>query len=195
MYKILILLVIVSGFFSCVTNKNSDLAKQNITQLKKCGLAVKLITQEKQIEQLFDQGQEHSAELIKQRTQSFNKKIRDQLQQFYDFSDVYYFFSSDREVVRSSNYREVLYDNQMKKISKNVCPEFSILEFGNIRQDQNKNYSNSWTIKDRNFRALPSPFPYTKKTFDCFMTKEGRSEIACLNKKLHRYYSKVTNTH
>ncbi len=182
---------------ACSTTKDTVRSAEQIQNLKKCGLAVKLITRNQQIDQLTKLGNTAKANQIRTQVKNFNSKTIQDISEYYDFSEVYYFYSSDRNQLRQQDVSNKLLNKNLEPIRSSdlKCSAFLVLEYGHIDSSSNQNMlklASKWVFKDKSLRPLRQPFPYVKNTLDCFGSKNSTPQIRCLNHKLHKYFDKVT---
>lgn len=170
--------------------KRINASRNQINQLKKSVLLVRLKTSENAINALINEGQGDKALKLKLKQEEANKKIVSAFTKNFTFCEVRYFFSSNSEKVKQKQFDSVFLNDSLQvdnSIKLDTNRTFFIAEFGFLEQDTNKifshysyepsqngglekvaNYYSTSSdndfyvlrILDKNFVQLSKPFPF-----------------------------------
>jgi hypothetical protein len=183
-------------------------AKDQIRNLHKGALLVRLSTSQPQIDALWQRGDTAKAEKIIDAVESNNREIVSAFNSQYSFSDVYFFYSDYSKEISNGNFSSLMNGNfeDVSFPKGEVFSDYFIAEFANLKPDTTryyigdqiepdpngglrrvKRYGDSdigadfraLVIKDRNFVQLRDPFPYYVRSFKKSL-KEAPEELIFL---------------
>lgn len=146
-------------------------SKFSIAKLKSGILLVRLKTREKGIDALLKNGQKRKAEKYRKEVYEDNLSVINAFKKNYNFSDVYFFYSSNSEDVRNKNFKGVFLNENLEKDENIVLDPsktfYMILDIGAVKipgDDETRHYANAISralvVKDRDFEQLYRPFPF-----------------------------------
>lgn len=199
MKKLIFAFVIISIFnSSCFgqTEQLKKLSKQQIIQLSKGVLLVRLKSKQKTILELRKFGKDNLANKIEQQQAELNKKIVSAFKNDFDFCSTYFFFSKHSKSVKDRQFGNVIFLND------NLVPEpiikfdykanFFIAEFVTLEQNDIANMGfEALVIRNDQFIQLKSPFPYYARTFSSLPIKRKiKKAVRRMNKKLYKFLKK-----
>jgi hypothetical protein len=183
-------------------------AKDQIRNLHKGALLVRLPTSQPLIDALWQRGDTAKAEKIIDAVESNNREIVSAFNSQYSFSDVYFFYSDYSKEISNGNFSSLMNANfeDVSFPKGEVFSDYFIAEFANLKPDTTryyigdqiepdpngglrrvKRYGDSdigadfraLVIKDRNFVQLRDPFPYYVRSFKKSL-KEAPEELIFL---------------
>lgn len=183
-------------------------AKDQIRNLHKGALLVRLPTSQPLIDALWQRGDTAKAEKIIDAVESNNREIVSAFNSQYSFSDVYFFYSDYSKEISNGNFSSLMNGNfeDVSFPKGEVFSDYFIAEFANLKPDTTryyigdqiepdpngglrrvKRYGDSdigadfraLVIKDRNFVQLRDPFPYYVRSFKKSL-KEAPEELIFL---------------
>ncbi len=180
---------------------------EQIQQLKKGILLVRLRTSEIAINNLRKSGKEQMAATMERQQEAANQRLMHAFQKNFKFCPVYFFFSSATDKVMQGETRGFLLNNKLKVDNQIALPDtnFFVAELTDLKQfqeDPNSPQANineeisfrALVMRDKNFNQLANPFPYFIKASSNFPPRK-RSEVEMvdlLNSRLKSYYKSVT---
>jgi hypothetical protein len=181
-------------------------AANQIKELKKGILLVRLRTQENAIKSLEKANNKAGAEKIRAQQAQANKQLINAFQANFTFCPVYFFYSSETENVKNGNTNGIFLDNNLNFDANIKLPEksFFIAEVTNVEQERpdpndlnsNNNSEASFpalVMRDSLFNQLADPFPYFVKLRQSFPPRK-RTEpeyVSILNKRLLKFHDFV----
>ncbi len=166
--------------------KKSD-ASQNIKMLKQGALFVRLKTSDLQINALKQKGREKEAEQIHRKQEMENKEIAEAFKNSFDFSKIYFFYSTNSAEIKKGNYKYFLLNTDLQKDTSFNGNDYLIGEF----DESATTHIDAFIIKDKNFIQLDSPFPFLIKCNGMLVTTRTKEEVVKqLNKQLFEFWSK-----
>lgn len=207
-------------FFS-QQNEEGYTAKEHILRLKKSALLVRLKTKENSIRALKDRGFNDKAAQVESDQKKKNLELIQAFNKYYNFSNVYFFYSSDSKKVENGELDSVVFLNDSLEPDPSIKVkeiDYYTSEIGLIQPDstvyndknsvqntengaeQKPTYSSGGAgmsfqaliIKDDKFRQLASPFPFYSRTLSSLPFKRPYSVVVKkLNAKLEEYYRRV----
>ena len=168
-------------------------SSRQIDDLKKGTLLVRLKTSVNTINAMNEMGLTDKAEKVESRQEAENKKIVAAFKEYYNFSDVVFFYSNNSGKVRDKDYTNIFLDDSLNidpSVVINGSEPIFIADFGPLKQDTAQYYSKmryqpdkNWSlekkkeyyggtnfgfqvlaIKDKNFVQLQEPFPFYVRT-------------------------------
>lgn len=179
--------------------REKQVAIDNIKNLRKGALLVRLKTRQNTIDAFEERGYKKMAQQVKKEQRESNKKLMKAFKENFNFCQVYFFYSEDSENVLENNLEGIFLNDNLEKDASIIVKEEHIFtaEIGSLITDPVVTYrdgteSNTTSgmsesvlvIKDDDFEQLRRPFPYYVKAGDRFIEKK----VAKLNKRLHRFY-------
>lgn len=183
-------------------SERESIAVQQIRDLKKGVLLVRLRASSKTIKAYEERGFKKKAEETREKLFIQNKKLMKTLKKSFNFCPVYFFYSSDTKALQNGEMQGRFLNESLQKdasIELDVQnTTYLILELTSVLEPQsalnneegnnyhrNTTLSRALVIKDTNFEQLRDPFPYAvASTFDRLLNRRVRK----LNGALHGFY-------
>lgn len=163
-----------------------EVASQNIQNLKNGALIVRLKTAENKINALKKVGREKEAEEAAKKQYLENQEIYTAFKTIYNFSPVYFFYSSSSNNILLEKYKGNLLNEKLEvDTTINVTEQYIyISEFDNTPGTG----LSALVIKNKKFELLEKPFPFYVKGYDLFpVFRRHKSDmISIMNGKLHK---------
>jgi hypothetical protein len=180
---IFILFVIIPLFSAAQVKK--EIAMEHIQTLQEGALLVRLKTSKNKINALKEAGKEKEAERMVRFQELENKAIASAFITAYNFSPVYFFYSSSSENLAKGNLKGHILNSEL-------VPDTSILPSGKSFLIAEFDVSpstgvKSLVVRDKDFNYLKKPFPNYIRTFeDFFIFSRSRLKvIEMYNNKLN----------
>lgn len=181
---IILLLVITTTSYA---QKSRDNARTNITTIKTGALFVRLRTSELKITALKNKGMVKEAEEIRLAQLTTNKEIVAAFRQEYQFSKVYFFYSSHSNKIKEGNHKGYLLNFELMPDSSFTGQNYLIGEFDESQNTQ----IDAFIIKDKNYEQIKKPFPaFIKQTEYGVSTRSYNKIVKILNKNFVDFYGK-----
>lgn len=187
---------------------DKDLAKKYITELREGGaLVIRLKARNKAISAYISSGNAAIAERMKDEDEKLNKKIVEAFKTEFRFCPVYFTFAHNSKLLLEGNASQLLNENLMPDsgIQFNYS-NFLFVDYGASMLNESTNSYNytvgkttegntpgnsqAYTIIDKDFRQLHSPFPYVVYLNPFTMNAHNKA-IKRLNEKLFAFYAFV----
>ncbi len=183
--------------------KKRRIAENQIRELRDGALLVRLKTSKPKIEALRKLGYFQEAQEVEKEQRIENLMLMKSFNNYYDFSEVKFFYSEDSRKIRERNYAGVFLNDSLKKdrsIQLYNSQNIFIAELANLEKDTTKYFSHyelvstgdfaqvqvpryyggsdisfyAIVIKDENFYQLSKPFPYySRALFKGMKENEG----------------------
>ena len=197
--------------FNKSSNVKSDIAIQQIQELRNNVILVRLKTSENQINALQKMGRTEDAEKLKQKQFARNREIMNAFKKNFNFCPVYFFFSSSSYYIKHNQYNgrllndSLLADTSIKfNFNKPYIAEFDFIEpdtiyGGRSLYDQksyqsdsiftlsNTHLTEALVIRNPYFTQLKQPFPYYVKMEEWLKRKSYAMAVGILNEQLHNF--------
>ena len=174
-------------------------ANFSITKLNKGVLLVRLKTREKSINALKKMGQHKKARKLQQEVFEDNLNVVNAFKINYNFSEVYFFYSTESDKIRNMTFDEVFVDAKTLEKSDKIKLDpsqtfYMILDIGALKIPNIEGEFHQQTaldrvlvVKDRDFEQLYRPFPFyvgasNKNNID--------AQVKRLNNNLWNYHEK-----
>ncbi len=184
---IIFLLLISSGSFAQKKVKPKETSRANIVMLKTGALLVRLKTSDLKINALKSKGMEKEAEEIRLAQEVTNKKIVAAFRQDYQFSKVYFFYSSHSNKIKEGAHKGYLLNFEMLPDSSFTGQDYLVGEFDESQNTQ----IDAFIIKDKNYVQLKKPFPsFVKQTEYGVSTRSNNEMVTTINENLFDFYNK-----
>lgn len=167
-------------------------AKQQIRALDDGMLLVRLRTAQPLIDRLNNYGAPDKTEEVIKKVDEENRDIAEAFELNYDFSEVYFFYSTFSTEIKNGDLSSVMNaDLETVSLSQSDTAEYFIAEFANLKPDTGRYYIDSsiepdpngglrrvkrygdydigadfqaLVIKDKNYIQLRDPFPYYERS-------------------------------
>jgi hypothetical protein len=199
MKKLIFAFAIISIFISpCFgqTQQLKKISKQQINQLNKGVLLVRLKAKKKTILKLRKSGKDNLANKIEQQQAELNKKIVSAFRDNFEFCSTYFFFSEHSKSIKDKQFSNVIFlnDNLVPDsiIKFDYNANFFIAEFVTLEQNDHANMGfEALVIRNDQFVQLKRPFPYYARTFGSLPIKQKLEKaVRRMNKKLYKFLKK-----
>ena len=202
--KALLFLVLHVFCFQGFAQSNKKAAWEHIEELKNGVLLVRLQTSKKKIDLLKQNSDLEKAEAVKKKQESENKSIMAAFNDYFDFCNVYFFYSENSKSIRQGDFAH-LFDGQKKPVKNLGSDKVYYVSYTYVVFDTEFNSSNNkyMVIMDKDFKQLKKPFPYylSARQFDyspdlnSYLKEKEMNrfdiEIYTLNQRLLNYFEKV----
>jgi hypothetical protein len=171
--------------------------KQQIGKSLSCmkePLLVRLKTYNQVISSLEKAGNKKRAQQLREETNRDNKKTIAAFREYYRFSEVYFFYSSNSENVRAGVLEDIFLNDNLELDTSIHCSKetFYIAEISSLQADdigQTSTGIEALVIKDDQFVQLKRPFPFYVKRDEFFLGSRSIEEMVVrLNFNLHEYF-------
>lgn len=166
---------------------NSEIARQQLHEMKNGVLLVRLFTKEDQIAALKEHGQLKQAERVSQQQHAENKDIILSFSQVFEFCPVYFFYSRDSESIRNKDFEDKIFDSGLQKVNPSeIKGTVFTAEFS---ETPNMSIPGLIIMNDQLF-PLEAPFPFyqRKHTLLGIITLTKSKMVHRLNNKLRDTY-------
>lgn len=166
---------------------NSEIARQQLHEMKNGVLLVRLFTKEDQIAALKEHGQLKQAERVSQQQHAENKDIILSFSQVFEFCPVYFFYSRDSESIRNKDFEDKIFDAGLQKVNPSeIKGTVFTAEFS---ETPNMSIPGLIIMNDQLF-PLEAPFPFyqRKHTLLGIITLTKSKMVHRLNNKLRDTY-------
>ncbi len=206
MKKIILTLIILLPIFCTTIDAQSrkKIAQQQIQDLKKGVLLVRLKNPENRVEILNERHYYNKARTIELLEKGENRLVFQAIKKHFNFCQIYYFFSNNATAVKNGNYTHV-FDEAGDSVSIDLQTNIFFAAYTHVYLDTEFNVSDrliSFVIMDNNFKQLQKPFPYyasfTTSTYipnkvEIFKSLSSVIEknVYLLNLKLETYYKRI----
>ena len=195
-------LLLIIGILIGVTSfsqikKPTNEAITHVLNLKENALFVKLETKRHKIAALRERGMEEAAIRTETEQKALNKAIINAFETKFDFCDVYFFYSEDKQNIIEGNFSKIKFYNEHLEVREfnPFYTQYYTAEYGintNARNDDpSKIGINALVLYNKSFEILPDGFPYYSRTFkDLPFEKDPWQVVEKLNKNLRKFYEK-----
>ena len=187
----LILLLLLTGQLA-FSQKDYDIAKERLNNLKSGMLLVRLQTSEKQINALEEKGMTYEAQQIRQEQYEENKEAILAFQKVFDYCPVYFFYADKSEAIRQKELDGNIFDAQLEVLTNtsDLPKYFLTAEFAetpNLKID-------GLVIMDEQMLPLEAPFPYYQRehTLLGLISLSKGKMVDELNTRMHDLYNSWT---
>ena len=171
------------------TEAEVDPAFLQVIEIKENVILVRLQDSKTRIKSFEDNGLFKKAEELRSYQDSVNKSIYKAFADTFNFTKVLFFFSSDTRKVLNGEFDGVFLNETLEKdesIKMNYS-KFYITEFAYLSSGGRKSME-GLILKDKELLELERPFPYFIKRNEVLLTKDNKTMVAELNRKLHDFY-------
>jgi len=159
----------------------------NIKLLKNGALLVRLKTSDLIINGYSKQGKTKMAEEARLKQELDNKEIMAAFKQAYNFSSVYFFYSSHSDEIKNGKCKDLIFDVDSQPVAHLNCDNVLIGEL----DESSTTHIEAFIIKDKNFNQLNEPFPFLIKKNSLGVKSRTFEEIVEeLNFKLNNFMAK-----
>jgi hypothetical protein len=171
---------------------------KDIFEMKQGVLLVRLNTKYKTIEALEKNERLSDAEYVRQKQHQWNEKIISYFLKHYDFTPVYFFFSTETEKVKRREFENVHFlDSTLRPLEvqpvlgKNLwIAEVNYLD-QNARTGSDMGFEAIF-LRDSTFKQLDHPFPFYTRTYRSVLSeKRMREAMILFNANLHEFYDRM----
>jgi hypothetical protein len=173
-------------------------AMQDIFEMKHGVLLVRLNTKYKTIEALERNERIDDAEYIRQKQQQWNKKVVSYFREHYNFTPVYFFFSTETEKVKRKEFEFVHFlDSTLQplEIQPAVGANFWVGEVNYLDQNERTGSDMGFEailLRDSEFKQLDHPFPFYSRTYRSVLPEKRMVDAMKLfNSQLHEFYERM----
>ncbi len=167
------------------------IASKQIKELKNGVLLVRLMTSENKINLLLKNGKNKAANKLKNDQYEINLEIAQALIKNYNFSDIYFFYSSDSQKVKDGNLKGIIKDDSLKNIEVDLTNRnIFVLNSTDVFLESTQSSVIGFSILNAGMEQLKKPFPYyVRKREGSLLFKRTYSEMAeVLNARLFDFY-------
>jgi len=191
--SILLLLLLGSQIvFSQSEDKYINARKDIIDFRNNSVLLVRLQTRDKSIQAYRDRNMNEYADKLQNEQDLLNKRIIQAFEDYYNFTQVYYFLSSDSRHIINQTYDSISFVNIDLKPDPSIKPNltsFYVAQFGIVSSETD---ALGVFIMNSMLEKLQKPFPYYAKS-PFFSSKNNTpwKTVKRLNKNLHFYYQQA----
>lgn len=169
-------------------------AQYHIKELKRCTLLVRLQTKENHINYFKNQKDFSAVERIKKHQSKVNEALKLAFSNFFDFTQVAYFYSSDSKKVAEGNFHNVLLNENLERDStiQFTDTNYYIVDVSEVFYETFQEHMQGLVILDKYFQQLEKPFPYhvRRRAGLAFIKREDAELVRIFNENLHAFYGK-----
>ena len=145
-------------------------------------------------------------EIIEKRD-TFNLQLMRSFDEFFAFTDVYFFYDADSELMHQGQYSNIFLNDSLQKYSLDLSTDQDVyfLLKGFTSKEESIGIE-AYYLTDKHLESLKKPFPYYVKSSNFFelidrmlspgeFNKNYCNRIARkLNKQLNKFYQKQTGS-
>jgi len=169
-------------------------SQYHIKELKRCTLLVRLQTKENHINYFKNQKDFSAVERIKKHQSKVNEALKLAFSNFFDFTQVAYFYSSDSKKVAEGNFHNVLLNENLERDStiQFTDTNYYIVDVSEVFYETYQEHMQGLVILDKYFQQLQKPFPYhvRRRAGMSFIKREDADLVRIFNENLHAFYGK-----
>jgi len=207
---------ITYSFRRTVFNKspkiNTNLAFEQIKEIRNNAILVRLKTSENQINALKEMGHNAEAEQLQQKQRTTNLEIVRAFKKNFNFCPVYFFYSSSTYYIKHNNYTGHLLNDSLNadtavnfKFNKAYIAEFdyidpdtnyvdrSMYDQKSYKSDSSISLSNTHleealVLRNSYFTQLKEPFPYYVRMEEWLKRKTYAMAVGIFNQQLYNFF-------
>lgn len=169
-------------------------AQHHIKELKRCTLLVRLQTKENQINYFKNQKDFSAVERIKTEQAKVNQNLKLAFNNFFDFTQVAFFYSTDSKKVALGDFHNVLLNENLERDSSIQFTDttYYIVDVSEVFYETYQEHMQGLVILDKYFQQLKKPFPYhvRRRAGMSFIKREDADLVRIFNENLHEFYGK-----
>lgn len=170
-------------------------AKFHINNLKKGVVLVRLHTQENKIKHYLKYDNRKAAMNVQREQTEKNKKIFLAFKGYFDFTEVYFFYSHHSERVKERDFDAGFFLNDQMEEDPTVqlrdTDNVYVIDVGDVFFDSFGTHMKGMVVMTTDFKPLEKPFPYyVRKRAGLKILERSNAELVeKLNEELHAYYN------
>ena len=176
--------------------KNRDLAYQHIREMKDGVAIVRLKTSVLKYDKLIEMGENERATQVIADQREDNLRIMAAFKKFFNFSPVYFFYSSNSNKVRQHRYEDIFLTDSLE-IDPNLTlssDNVFVVDIGYIEIETFRSGTEGISVRNTQFELMKKPFPYwvkdTKSNIEVF-NKSVEVLVIMLNERLKIFYQRA----
>lgn len=194
-----IVLFLIFGLFGFSTLTADKVAYQQIVNLKKGTLLVRLHKNEAIIKKLKGFHKDKEAKKKAEEVRLLNLEQYNALAAGYKFSKVAFFFGKDSKSVKSKSFNNIFLDANLEidtSITIDENQPIFILDVGDIYFEHMSGHQEGYVVLNDRFEQLEKPFPFfVRKRSGLTIVKRSELDMALvLDKNLNKFFEEAKST-
>ena len=194
-FSIFVLLNIVSSAQPLATLDSSavQIARKHLRQLKSGVVLVRLHTQENKIKHYLKYGNRRAAMKAQQEQSEKNKRVFEAFNAFFDFTEVYFFYSHHSTQVKNREFDAGYFLNgEMEEdptVSLSNTKYVYVIDVGDVFFDSFGTHMKGIVVMTTDFKPLEKPFPYyvRRRAGLKILERSDAELVQKLNEELHDF--------
>ena len=177
------LLIPILMLLPCRAQERKESAREEIAQLRKGALLVRLKTGSLQLKALEESGNTKDAAAYRKKMEDENNEVVKAFREEFRFCPVYFFYSNNSGQIRAGHLAGCL-------LNKDLQPDSSLVPDTNYFLTAETGFSEEQHIEgliimDRNFKQLETPFPFLIRKYQGPAVKRSVAQmVKLLDKEL-----------
>jgi hypothetical protein len=170
-------------------------AQNHISNLKKGIVLVRLHTQENKIKHFLKYDNRKAAMNVQREQTEKNKQLFLAFNSFFDFTDVYFFYSHHSDKVKERNFNAGYFLNDRMEEDPTVklkdTSNVYVIDVGDVFFDSFGTHMKGMVMMTTNFKPLEKPFPYyvRRRSGLKILERTDAELVEKFNEELHQYYN------